>query len=84
LSRPRRSSPHTKRNRQRREKLDQLNEWRNAIAHHDIDSRRGSLTPREVTLDACKTWRSALNGLAMSSDRVLAHLRTLVGGLATP
>lgn len=74
-----------RRNRQRREKLDQLNEWRNAIAHHDIASRRGSLTPREVTLDACKTWRSALNGLAMSSDRVLAaHLLTLVGGLATP
>jgi hypothetical protein len=71
-----------RRNRQRREKLDQLNEWRNAIAHHDIASRRSSLVPREVTLDACQDWRSALNGLASSCDRVLAaHLETLVGAL---
>lgn len=69
-----------RRNRQRRRKLDQLNEWRNAIAHHDITSRRASLTPHEVTLDACKDWRSALNGLASSCDRVLAaHLQTLAG-----
>jgi hypothetical protein len=74
-----------RRNRQRREKLDQLNEWRNAIAHHDIASRRSSLTPREVTLDACKDWRSALNGLALSCDRVLAaHLQTLLGAPASP
>jgi hypothetical protein len=56
-----------RRNRQRREKLNQLNEWRNAIAHHDIASRGANLTPREVTLDACKDWRSALNGLVSGS-----------------
>jgi hypothetical protein len=74
-----------RRNRQRREKLNQLNEWRNAIAHHDIASRGANLTPREVTLDACKDWRSALNGLASSCDRVLtAHLKTLAGPTTPP
>jgi hypothetical protein len=68
------------RNAARRRKLETLNAWRNAIAHHDIDSRRASLHPREVTLAACNTWHSALDGLAKSFDRALAgHLATLVG-----
>ncbi len=68
------------RNAARRRKLETLNTWRNAIAHHDIDSRRADLHPREVTLAACRSWRSALNGLAESFDRVLAdRVATLVG-----
>jgi hypothetical protein len=68
------------RNAARRRKLETLNAWRNAIAHHDIDSRRGDLHPREVTLAACRTWRDALNGLAESFDQALAgHLATLLG-----
>ena len=68
------------RNAARRRKLEALNVWRNAIAHHDIETRRTDLTPREVTLAACNTWRGALNGLAESFDRVLAdHLQTLLG-----
>jgi len=61
------------RNRDRRGKLERLSEWRNAIAHHDIDRRRTDLAPREVTLDACRSWRGALNGLARSFDVVLAN-----------
>jgi hypothetical protein len=68
------------RNEARRRKLETLNTWRNAIAHHDIDSRRADLHPREVTLAACRSWRSALNGLAESFDQALAgHLQTLLG-----
>ena len=68
------------RNASRRNKLDRLNDWRNAIAHHDVSSRRSYLVPREVTLDACRSWRSALDGLARSFDVVVAdHLATLIG-----
>jgi hypothetical protein len=64
----------------RRRKLEHLNAWRNAIAHHDIEDRRADLRPREVTLTACRSWRDALNGLARTFDHVLAsHLATLLG-----
>ena len=68
------------RNTARQRKLEELNVWRNAIAHHDIEHRRADLHPREITLDACRSWHSALNGLADSFDRALAgHLATLLG-----
>jgi hypothetical protein len=68
------------RNTARQRKLEELNDWRNAIAHHDIETRRTDLHPREVTIAACNTWHSALNGLADSFDRVLTdHLTTLLG-----
>ncbi len=67
------------RNAARQRKLEELIDWRNAIAHHDIESNRSGLRPREVTLDTCRSWRGALNGLAESFDRVLAgHLATLL------
>jgi len=66
------------RNRIRREKLRRLNDWRNAIAHHDIDRRRLDLTPREITLEVCRSWRNALNGLARSFDLVLANRLAVV------
>jgi hypothetical protein len=68
------------RNAARRRKLETLNTWRNAIAHHDIDTRRADLHPHEVTLAVCRSWRGTLNGLTESFDRVLAdHLQTLLG-----
>ena len=68
------------RNATRRRKLKELNVWRNAIAHHNIEQRRSDLHPHTVTLATCTTWHSALNGLAESFDRVLAaHLTTLLG-----
>jgi hypothetical protein len=68
------------RNTARQRKLEELNDWRNAIAHHDIERHRADLHPHTVTLAACNRWHSALNGLADSFDRVLtAHLTTLLG-----
>jgi hypothetical protein len=68
------------RNTARQRKLEELNDWRNAIGHHDIERHRAELNPPTVTIAACNTWRSALNGLAESFDRVLAdHLERLLG-----
>ena len=58
----------------RRQKLWRLIEWRNAIAHHDIDEKlvNGKLTPTSIKLGTCKRWRRALNMLAASLDEVAA------------
>lgn len=54
---------------QRRNKLEQLNLWRNAIAHHDFDKPRLG-GRREVTLSEVREWRRACNALALDFDRV--------------
>jgi hypothetical protein len=61
-------------NEERRKKLWALITWRNAIAHQDIDEKlaRDVLDPVKITLDTCRGWRSALNLLAISLDRVAA------------
>lgn len=61
-------------NDERRKKLWAVVEWRNAIAHHDIDAKlaKGTLNPDKITLSTCKAWRSALNVLARSLDKVAA------------
>lgn len=42
--------------------------------------RRNELIPREATAGACRTWHSALDGLAQTFDRVLAErLQALIG-----
>ena len=63
-----------KRSKKRKAKLDQLCEWRNGIAHGDISRKRAEakLVPDRVTLDVCKDWRRALNGLATSIDKVMS------------
>jgi hypothetical protein len=68
------------RNRRRKEKLTQLCEWRNAIAHGDISRRQaaGKLVPRELDFETCQDWRRALDELAVSIDAVTArHCRVL-------
>jgi hypothetical protein len=62
------------RSKKRKSKLDQLCEWRNGIAHGDISRKRAEekLVPDRVTLDVCRGWRGALNGLAISIDKVMA------------
>lgn len=68
------------RNRARRNSLEQLVKWRNAIAHQDIDP--AILIPSSVRLETVRTWRRACNGLARSFDRVLqSHLETLLGSV---
>ncbi len=67
-------------NDERRRKLWALITWRNAIAHDDIDAKRakGALEPVTISLGTCRNWRSALNILATSLDKVAAdHCQAL-------
>ncbi len=66
------------RNRLCQTRLDELCEWRNAIAHQDFDP--ASLRPESLTLPAIRTWRRACNGLARSFDRVIARYIEAVTG----
>ncbi len=62
----------------RLEKLDLLNEWRNAIAHHDFTKKNAS--SERLWLREVQEWRRACNGLAKSMDAtVSAALVQLVG-----
>jgi hypothetical protein len=68
------------RNPNRKSALEEMNKWRNAIAHQDFDpailAGRTTLHLHEV-----KAWRRACDGLAQSFDNVLrAHLQLVCGG----
>lgn len=66
-------------NRRRRELLDELMRWRNAIAHNDFDPAEFGPDPT-LYLQQVRRWRSALNGLCDSFDRVLrSHLSGILG-----
>lgn len=70
---------HDARNSGRRTQLENLNNWRNAIAHQDFDPAKlgGSITLR---LDTIRTWRRASHHLAVSFDAVMqTHLSFLIG-----
>jgi hypothetical protein len=66
---------YDRRNRRRKEKLEQLCRWRNGIAHGDIPKKRaaGHLIPPDLNLRACRDWRRSLGALADSIDRVVAE-----------
>ena len=67
------------RNRERRALLDNLNRWRNAIAHQDFDPAKlgGTTTLRIVQV---RQWRAACDRLAEAFDEVIRrHLQTLTG-----
>ncbi len=67
-------------NDERRKKLWALIAWRNAIAHDDINSKllTGALEPVTISLGTCRGWRSTLNILATSLDKVAAdHCQAL-------
>ena len=72
-------------NDERRKKLWALITWRNAIAHDDIDAKlkRSALEPSTISLATCRGWRSALNILATSLDKVAAD-RCQALGLPRP
>jgi hypothetical protein len=58
------------RNAQRRILLEELNEWRNAIAHQDFDpAKLGGTTT--LGLAQVRGWRAACHALALSFDAVL-------------
>ena len=66
-------------NERRQKYLEELNDWRNAIAHHDFDpAKLGGR--RTLTLERIRRFRSVCNALATDFDRVMArHLETITG-----
>lgn len=67
------------RSEKRQRKLEQLNHWRNAVAHHDFDKPRLG-GRRELTLSEVREWRRACNALALDFDRVAhAYLLGITG-----
>lgn len=67
------------RNAARKELIDELNTWRNAIAHQDFNPvKLGGRTT--LRLSHVNGWRGACNQLARAFDAVTrAHLSTLLG-----
>jgi len=67
------------RNQARQNRLEELNAWRNAIAHHDFDpARLGGATA--LRLQQVRTWRNACHRLAIAFERVMrSHLRAVSG-----
>lgn len=65
-------------NDRRQELLEELNTWRNAIAHQDFDpAALGGTTVLHLT--KVRAWRSAINRLALSFDGVMrSHINTLI------
>lgn len=69
----------------RARRLDQLNVWRNAIAHQDFDfshhQRELVGEPARLGLSDVRAFPSSCDGLAVTFDRALAeHLQTIVVG----
>ncbi len=63
----------------RKARLDELMEWRNAIAHNDFPPAVFGSAP-VVHLAQIRRWRSALRGLADGFDRILqCHLTSMLG-----
>lgn len=63
----------------RRELLEELNSWRNAIVHQDFDpSKLGGTTT--LHLAHIRQWRRACDGLTLSFDNVMhQHIATATG-----
>ena len=66
-------------NSQRNRQLEELNRWRNAIAHQDFDpARLGGRTT--ITLNDVRRWRRTCEHLAIDMDWVIAvHIATIIG-----
>jgi hypothetical protein len=61
--------------------LEQLNHWRNAIAHQDFDPAKLENTT-SLHLASVRAWRRSLNRLAISFDNVMqSYLHNLLGNL---
>jgi hypothetical protein len=71
-------------NQRRRELLDELMAWRNAIAHNDFDPAIFGLDP-VLHLVQVRAWRSALNVLCQAFDTVMRqHLTGMLGAAPWP
>jgi hypothetical protein len=68
------------RNRQRRQALDDMNEWRNAIAHQDFPATMIRTGRPVLHLSQAQLWRRACDGLARSFDGVMrGYIHNLTG-----
>lgn len=67
----------------RRTRLEQLNTWRNAIAHQDFvfsEEQRTLLADTSLTLQWARRWQGACSGLTGTFDAVVAdHVRAVTG-----
>lgn len=71
---------HHPRNSLRRAALEELNEWRNAIAHQDFSPALLRGGRPALLLAQVQTWRKACDGLAESFDEVLrVHIQSKMG-----
>jgi hypothetical protein len=67
-------------NAQRRQALEELNDWRNAVAHQDFAPAMLLAGRPQLSLAQVRDWRRACEGLARSFDNVLrAYLQTRTG-----
>jgi hypothetical protein len=67
------------RNERRRELLQELIDWRNAIAHQDFNAVAPAGDPT-LHLETVRNWRRAVNTLARCFDRVMCnYLGALLG-----
>jgi hypothetical protein len=56
----------------RKEELEKLMKWRNAIAHDDIARKLGELEPKAIRLPVCRGWHRRLDNLVVAFDNVVA------------
>lgn len=62
---------HRSQNSLHRLALEELNEWRNAIAHQDFSAGMLRLGRPHLTLGVVQAWRKACDGLARSFDAIM-------------
>jgi hypothetical protein len=68
------------RNPQRKQLLEELNTWRNAVAHQDFVAAMLKGGRAALQLIQVQAWRRSCEGLAQSFDVVLhKHIRLLTG-----
>ena len=71
---------HRPQNPTRKAALEEVNEWRNAIAHQDFTAAMLSAGRPTLTLAQVQTWRKACDGLARSFNDVMrGHVQTMTG-----
>jgi len=68
-------------NEKRKEMLDELMAWRNAIAHNDFDPAIFGIDP-VLHLAQVRDWRRALNVLCLGFDTVMSNFLTAKLGVA--
>jgi hypothetical protein len=75
---------HHPKSKDRRSALEDLNKWRNAIAHQSFEEVSPGGTPN-LTLQQVRRWRSVCGRLARSFDEVMrGHLQSLTGRTPWP